>query len=94
MIEAIKSCSEKWDIGDEGERKQKSILAFQEMLETLRRDKKAIAKLEEENFKLREVELLKEYKEKMCVTCKQMCIPKFNHDEACFYHSGLLRFFS
>jgi hypothetical protein len=72
MIETIKSSSDKWDIGVEGEQKQKSIVAFQEMLETLHRDKQTIAKLEEENFRLREEELLKDYKEKMCITCKQI----------------------
>jgi hypothetical protein len=71
MIETIKSSSDTWDIGEEGERKQKSIAAFQEMLETLHRDKQTIAKLEEENFRLREEELLKDYKEKICITCKQ-----------------------
>lgn len=72
LIENIRSCSEKWDIGDEGEERRRAIQKFEEIIDALEKDRDTIAKLEEENFRLKEDEVLKDYQEKLCITCKQM----------------------
>ena len=75
-------------------KRNKALKQFKEMIDKLQKTRDIIKNLEEENEKLKAHEVLQEYKEKMWVICKRMQIPKFNHDEACYYHPGLLRFFS
>lgn len=94
LIENIEKSSDKWSTGEGDDKRSIALKKFKDMVEKLQKTREIISRLEEENETLNAQEVLQEYKEKMCIICKRMQIPKFNHDEACYYHPGLLRFFS
>lgn len=94
LIESIEKAADKWSTGSDDDKRRIALKQFKDVVEKLQRTRETISRLEEENEKLNAQEALQEYKEKMCIICKRMQIPKFNHDEACYYHPGLLRFFS
>lgn len=82
LVQNIEGCSEKWDIGDEGNKRNDALNKFKETIQGLKQARETISMLEAENLKLREKEVLQDYQEKICITCKTMQVPKFNHDEA------------
>ena len=86
----MKNCSEKWDIGEEGDSRRNALSQFASIVSDLEINQEAIRKLEEDNFKSREKEVVKE-------TIEKFHLSPFDHknkNEPYYYHPGLLRFFS
>jgi len=90
LIEGINNCTEKWEIGEDGESKRKALEQFLKIVNTLENDRESIAKLEDENLKLKEDEVVKETTKKFNM---EMLNQKYKN-EPFYYHPGLLRFFS